>query len=246
LMVPEASARALKEYVRNGGTLVTEARLAWNDEHGWAKEIIPGFGLHEIVGCRETSIQRTASGKSSLEIVGADPSIPGLRTGDRLEGGLYEEALEPLNASAKVIAKFPNGSAAMVVSSFGKGKTLAIGTFLGMSYEARRDSKLKEFFNGMLPWAGISSRVRVTVASGQPSVETREMSSGKETLLFIFNHDTNSVEPSVHLKQLGGEYHASDLQTGERVGFVREGEEMVFKKQMAPNQVWIIRVTPNG
>ncbi|HVN78883.1 MAG TPA: beta-galactosidase [Terriglobia bacterium] len=246
LMIPEASARALKEYVRNGGTLVTEARLAWNDEHGWAKEIIPGFGLHEIVGCRETSIQRTANGKTSIEIVTVDPSIPGLRTGDRLEGGLYEEALEPLSAGAKVIAKFPNGSAAMVVSSFGKGKSLAVGTFLGMSYEAHRDSKLKEFFNGLLSWAGISPRVRVTVASGQPSVEIREMTSGKETLLFVFNHETSSVEAFVRFKQPGGGCDASDLQTGEKVSFIREGEELVFKKPMASSQVWVIRITPNG
>jgi beta-galactosidase len=246
LMIPEASAGALKEYVKNGGALVTEARLAWNDERGWAKEIIPGFGLHEIVGCRETSIQRTVNGKTSLEIVTADPSIPELRAGDRLEGGLYEESLEPLSSSAKVIAKFPNGSAAMVVSSFGKGKSLAIGTFLGMSFEARRDSKLKEFFNGLLPWAGISPRVRVSVGSGQPPIEIREMTSGKETLLFVFNHDASSVEASVRLKQLGAECRASDLQTGERVGFVQEGDELVFKKPMAPNQVWVIRVTPSG
>ena len=69
LMISEAAAKGLADYVRNGGALMTEARLAWNDERGYAKEIIPGFELHLITGCREASVQQTASGKAEMEIV---------------------------------------------------------------------------------------------------------------------------------------------------------------------------------
>jgi beta-galactosidase GanA len=246
LMIPASAAQGLKEYVRNGGALVTEARLAWNDERGWAQAIIPGFGLHEVTGCREASVQKTASGKTLLEIVATDPSIPELRVGDQLEGSLYEESLEPGTPAARVIAKFPNGAPAMVVSSFGKGKSLVVGSFLGMCYEDRRDAKLSQFFSGLLQWAGISPRARVSGGSGQQSIEIREMVSGGKTLLFVFNHGHNSSEPAIRLKQVGRRCLASDLQTGEKVSFTSEGNELIFKKPLAPSEVWVIRITPGS
>ena len=47
-MMPEASAHALAGYVREGGALVAEARLAWTNERGRASERIPGIGLRRL------------------------------------------------------------------------------------------------------------------------------------------------------------------------------------------------------
>src|SRR6185295_13945808 len=102
----------------NGGALVSEARAAWNDEHGRAKEIIPGFGLNEVCGCRETRVQQTVSGKTEITTAGG-----------KIRGALYEEVLS--TTTGKVVGTFPDGSPAIVDSSFGKGKMMAIGTFLG-------------------------------------------------------------------------------------------------------------------
>jgi beta-galactosidase len=44
VMLSKPVADALKTYVRDGGTLVSEARPAWNDERGFASERIPGAG----------------------------------------------------------------------------------------------------------------------------------------------------------------------------------------------------------
>jgi beta-galactosidase len=81
LMLNEAAGLALRQYVENGGALVAEARLAWNDERGRAREIIPGFGLHEVCGCRETAVQQTVTGKRELVLA---RDFAGLRAGERI------------------------------------------------------------------------------------------------------------------------------------------------------------------
>ena len=53
LMLQQPVADALKAYVRGGGTLISEARPAWNDERGFANPRIPGAGLDEVFGARE-------------------------------------------------------------------------------------------------------------------------------------------------------------------------------------------------
>jgi beta-galactosidase len=244
LMIPEAAALALKSYVNEGGTLVSEARLAWNDERGWAKEIIPGFGLHEVTGCRETAIQRTASGRTTLEILKADSSVPELQPGDQLEGTSYEETLEPISSSGRVIARFSSGSPAMVASTYGKGKSLTVGTFLGTLYESRREPKLARFFTGLLEWAGVSQLVKLDSGPVIPPIEVRRMIAGQDILVFIFNHDSNSREPVIRLKRPAADCQAVDLSSGEPVRLLAEGDSVVLKKALAPYEVWVVKVSP--
>ena len=62
LMLPARTAAELREYVRAGGALVLEARAGWNDERGHAADVIPGLGLAEVAGARETDVQTVAKG----------------------------------------------------------------------------------------------------------------------------------------------------------------------------------------
>ena len=71
LMLPQAVADALKAYVRGGGTLISEARPAWNNERGHANTRIPGAGLDEVFGAREKSLRSpeavTFTGEKDLD-----------------------------------------------------------------------------------------------------------------------------------------------------------------------------------
>lgn len=173
LMISETSAGVIREYVRNGGSVVAEARLAWNDEDGRAKEIIPGFGLNEVCGCRETAVQMTASGKTDVV----------LDNGDRFKGVLYQETLE-----GKPIAHFADGSPAIVTNAFGKGRMMTIGTFLGTAYESDRDATLAKFIRSLLDWAGVRTVV------GPADVEMRTLESGAGRIVMAFNHGEAPVE----------------------------------------------------
>ncbi len=83
LILPEASAPVLKNYVENGGALVAEAHLGWSNERGYASDRITGMGLWEGMGCRETAVQTAAAGRTSLRWTGLE--MPGLASGESLQ-----------------------------------------------------------------------------------------------------------------------------------------------------------------
>jgi beta-galactosidase len=244
LMIHERAANGLVEFVRNGGTLMTEARLAWNDERGRAKEMIPGFGLHDVMGCREVAIQQTVSGKADMTIVSDDESIPLLQTGEKLRGSLYEEALAPLSARARVIAKFGDGSPAIIASGYGRGKAIMVGTFFGTHYEQERDPTLAKFFNGLLDWAGVSRPLEITGTTGDQPVEVRTMEARADKLVFVFNHGATVTEPTIRLKYPATSYNFSDLATGLAISSPSERERMALQKRLDPGEVWVIRISP--
>ncbi len=243
LMLPEAAGKGLIEYVREGGTLMAEARLGWNDERGHAREIIPGFGLAEVAGCQEEAVQQTTSGKAEMEIVRTDESIPHLRPGDQIKGAIFEEVLKPTSPSTRVIAKFRSGSPAIVAANYGKGKIILVGSFLGSAYESDRETNVAKFLSGLMMWAGVSRPVEVTGAPSNPPVEVRILHSGLETLVFVFNHAEQSVEPTLQVKLPRGEYETHDLETGRFTPSTYENGALILHHAMPPEEVWVVRVT---
>jgi len=242
VMIPSRSAKGLADYVRSGGTLMTEARLAWNDERGWAKEVIPGFGLHEVTGCRESAVQQTPSGKTVMEISTRDESIPLLQPGDHLKGAIYEEELEPLSPKARVIARFASGAPAIIASSYGKGKTITVGSFLGSLYESERDPYVAKFFAGLLDWAGVSRPVEVSAAHGIESIEVRTMEADQDKLVFVFNHGSVPVEPEVRVTGPPASDSVQDLVTQEIIKATPVSGGIALKKRLLANDVCVLHI----
>jgi beta-galactosidase len=224
LMMPERAAGVLRDYVRAGGALVAEARLAWNNEKGHAAETIPGLGLAELTGCRETAVQSVQGLRT--ELVWSADEI--LKPGAKLPARLYEETLEPSSPQARVVARFAGGAPAAVMSRSGQGRTLTLGSYLAVAYESQRDAVLQQFFHGLLDWAGVDRPV-------DAPVEVRWLESGSERIVFLFNHAENQVDARVEWRWKAAS--ATDLSTGASV-------PLPLHKRMAPNQAWVVRVKP--
>ncbi|HET7712674.1 MAG TPA: beta-galactosidase trimerization domain-containing protein, partial [Thermoanaerobaculia bacterium] len=228
LMISESAARALARFVRDGGTLVAEARAAWNDERGRARETIPGHGLHEVCGCRETAVQSTPTAKTEMAVVS---EFAGLRAGEKLKGVLYEESLEAA-PHADTIARFADGTGALTVARHGKGRMITIGTFLGAAYEADRDETTARFLRGIVESSGVTRPVE----SSAP-LEIRVMRSGAETLIFAFNHAAQTVDAEISIRTGTGR-SARDLETGAAVP-ISEGR---IRRRFEPESVWVVAV----
>jgi beta-galactosidase len=197
LMLPEASAQKFADYVKQGGYLVAEARLAWNNESGRAAEIIPGLGLHQAFGCREAAVQSIPGGWTQF----IDES------GARIPGRLYEETLEPSRPDARVVARFEDGRPAAVASKYGKGRTLALGSYISTAYNAKPGPAAQRFFEGLLKTAGVEA----PVALERGQAEVRVLESRGERIVFVFNHESKPAECALHLRT--GEA-LTDLSTG--------------------------------
>jgi beta-galactosidase len=245
LMLPEASAAALRDYVRNGGTLVAEARLGWNNESGRAADRIPGLGLAEVMGCRETAIQTGADrGRTTLKWSGG--VLPGIQDGVTIPARWYEETLEPLTPQARVVARFPDGAAAAVLSTYGQGRTLTLGSYLSAAYQTQPTPAAAHFFAALLDWAGTTPPLTV---AGAPAgtIEAHTLNSGPSTLLFVFNHGKEAQRPLVSLRgAFPDPLVARDLiRDQQRVAVTRQAGAITVSRELAPQEVWVVTLGPS-
>jgi beta-galactosidase len=197
LMLPRSAADALREYVRNGGVLISEARPAWNDDRGFANQTIPGAGLDEVFGAREAELRSP----DSVAMTGAtdlDGALSGL-AGLAIPGTAFEEHLEPARSGVRVLAHFPGGAPAMTSSAFGRGRAILIGTFPAAAFEldpvkARASGVL---LAALVEAAGVHPAIAI---DGPPGlVEARVLSAGDRRVLIAINHDEAPHRVTLHL-----------------------------------------------
>jgi beta-galactosidase len=236
IMVPEASVRLLRQYVENGGALVAEARLAWSNERGYASDRIPGLGLWEVMGARETAVQTAANGRTELTWTGAD--VPGVKPGERLRARWYEETLEPVDSRARVVAQFADGTPAAVMSTHGRGKTLLLGSYVSAAYQSTPTAEVERFYAGLLTWAGVTPPVVVSGAN----LEARHLLVDKDALLFVFNHGNARADGTVFLRLPQQDVAATDLVSGLAVDVVREESGVRLRVSLEPGDVRVVRI----
>ena len=238
LMLPEASAAVLKAYVEGGGALVAEARLAWNNEKGFASERIPGLGLWEVMGARETAIETAPGGRTSIRWT--SDVLPGFAAGSVLPARWYKETLEPTSATSRVVAQYEDGAAAAVTSTFGKGKTLMLGSYVSASAQSTPTPEAERFFAALLGWANIS----VPVTSTGSPVEVRHTESERDAVLFVFNHGKGTAQSEVSLARDRGDYVVTDVVRGGTIPSRRFSSGIAVRLDLAPMSVRVLRVSP--
>lgn len=123
VMLSEKTARKLIEWVRRGGTLISEGCPAYFGDHGRAGTRQPNLGLDELFGARESYVEFTPDLLDGLELnVEGEPAA----------GGIFLQAYEPTSGTAA--GSYSDGRIAAVASSFGSGRTLLIGTMIGYGF----------------------------------------------------------------------------------------------------------------
>jgi beta-galactosidase len=235
-MLPEASAAAIRDYVQRGGTVVTEARLAWNNERGYASDRVPGLSLWEVVGAREAAIETSPNGRTAIQWSSAD--LPGLNVGDRLPARWYKETLEPLSTQSRIVGRFEDGSPAAVMSTYGAGRTLMLGSYVSAAYQSTPTPSVERFYTALLSWAGVTMPVTVT---GAP-LEVRYLESGTDTLLFLLNHSKARAVSAVSLQRNKGIYRATDLITSEEVSVTGTEGTVTVKADVPAADVRVLRI----
>ena len=237
LMIPAKSADELKAYVKGGGALVAEARLGWSNEHGYASPAIPGMGLDEVMGCHETDVQTGAHGRTTLKWTGG---LPGFPAGEAIPARWYEEALAPNGPQAKIVATFPDGGAAAVMSSYGQGKTLMLGSYVGAAYETHPSPAAAQFYAALLNWAGVEHPIEVR----GDAAEVRTLESRRDKIVFVFNHGKQAIDPWVVLAVADGGYSGRDVVTGKAVELREENGRIAMRERIEPQGVWVVDLSP--
>ena len=248
IMFTEKAAAGLREFVKNGGYVLAEARMAWNDDRGYASEIIPGLGLHEVFGVREDEVRM----RETVNLTVADskhPAVEGLRAGDTLKGSLYAQSVVPLQGrNTEVLAVTEQGQPAIVSTGYGKGQAMLAGSYLGMANFPDVDPNNNLFFNNLLQWAKIE-RPFTSSLDGRTSaqVEVRLLENSKGYLLFVINHSDNSEETAINLKvKQNGNFSVRDVILDQTSLVNASGLQLSLNTTLDKKQVRIWEINPAG
>jgi beta-galactosidase len=243
VMLPQIVAEALKGYVREGGTLISEARPGWNDDRGYANPRIPGFGLDEVFGAREKVLRSpesiTFTGERFLE----GPLAP--LAGRTFNGLAFAEHLEITNPAARVLARFPaegsaTGDPAIVESRYGKGRAILIGSFPAAAFEEAPDATRAtgELLQLLVASTGVTPEVRIEGAPGL--VEARFLESSDALLLIAINHAETPQSVEMTFTPDTPEAIWQNMETGAAVHFVQGARGPVYRHAFAARDVMVL------
>ena len=171
-MLKKATADKLREYVAKGGKLISEGCPGYFGDGGTVGTVQPNLRLDELFGARETYVQFTPDLLDKLTLTVREKQI----------GGQYFLQEYKL-AGGQAVGQYANGHIAAVEHHSGKGKTLLIGTFPGGSYYRNHAPATREFFAGLLAWAGVGQQVR----SSDPDVKARLHKGVGGTYVWVVN-----------------------------------------------------------
>jgi len=188
-MLSKETADSLREWVSQGGTLVSEGCPAYFGDRGHVGTVQPNYGLDEVFGARESYVEFTPDLLGDLRVN---------MSGTQVWGGIFMQAYEPTTGTA--VGWYDDGRVAVVDNHYGKGKTRLIGTMAGAGYAAHGTvgghgtDGLAPFFTQLLAFAGKNQHV----SCSDPSVQARLHSGPGGTYLWVAN--PTSEERPVHLR----------------------------------------------
>lgn len=262
LMLTQKAADGIRSFVEKGGYAFSEARLGWNDERGFTSPVIPGLGLSEVFGVRESKIFTLEKVTMQLA-VNSHPATSHLQKGDIIVGSLFAESVEPLtnNKSASIIGTLPDGTASIVASRFGKGHTLYVGSYLALANSrgalwdqatqrlAVQDSanqNTNAFLLGLVNWAKIEPPLTSTQArKSENTLLVRLHNTSDGYLLFILNHGKTTEKSTVKVNVGGnGNYVLEEIYRGRKLKVSAKDLAVEFSTgevAQMEGEIWTIR-----
>ncbi len=191
----------IREWVEAGGTLIAESHWgAVNPRDGRWQTAIPGFGFHEVFGCRQDLVRARRDWNNERAELLIRRELPGLSAGQTVRGMICEETLIPAKG-AEVLAEFAaGGEAAVVRNGFGKGQAVYIGTFLGHDIWKNRGENEMQLLRGLVELAPLAAQARARGGRVRADLLTDEQGGW----LLVSNLDKkHPAEPHVWLPRPG-------------------------------------------
>jgi len=237
VMLSKSVAEGVSRFVRNGGTVVAEARLAWNDERGFSSDEVPGMGLAEVFGAREKAIRPVEKPEVIFE---PNAGLPGCAPGTRAVASAFEEELEPL-PGGRVLARFADGAPAVVENHYGKGEAILVGSFLAMAYQRQHEEATKQLLLGLARAAGVAPEISVS-GDNTSQVEVRRLEANDGQFLFAFNHSDQAAEAKISVRLPWDVREARSLNNEQKVTFRQSADGLSIEAPLPARGIWVVRL----
>lgn len=176
-VVDQEFADKLKNFVKNGGTLIAEARTGVKDaNNGVYTEPLPG-PLRDLFGMTVGDYDIVENKFERKIFVGNDSPI---MAGKSVKVKGWVEWLEPEKAEVLGVhgEGWMEGKPAITLNKFGRGQAIYIGTFMGEA--------MAQLIHDVIPHTSLT---KVATVRGDGTTEVVKRSSNDSHLLFVINHD---------------------------------------------------------
>jgi beta-galactosidase len=191
IMMAQATADKLRDWVAAGGTLVAEGCPAYWGDGAHVGPTQPNLGLDELFGVKESYVEFVPDLLGDLEF-----NFSGIP----VRGGIFLQAYEPTTGTA--VGWYDDGRVAAVENPYGKGKTRLLGTMAGAGYATHPDDRSPLFFADVLAWAGAEQAVR----RSDPRIIARLHDGEGGTYLWVANPARQTIPVRVELSESWGPF----------------------------------------
>ena len=187
-----AQAEKLKNWVRQGGVLISESCPAYFGDNLHVGPVQPNLGLDEVFGVRQKRVEFMPDILTNIKFDLFGVSATG------------EGYLQTYECRSGTACAFYEGDAIAVTNNFGKGKTLLIGAFLSGRYARKGDKETAECFSKIFAYT--SQKPVLTLSDNL--VRGRISHGDKEDYLWLLNPTDTDRLVNV---SLSGDYRSGDV-----------------------------------
>ncbi len=187
----------LKKYVQEGGTIVADTGTSSADENDFGYAINPGAGLTELFGV----IRLDHTGvDGSYKVTVTDNSVfEGVKKGESFRGIFFKEQWKLLNGAVP-IAEYEDGTPAMVINKYGKGKAILSGVPLGASYLEDSNNNVNKIIAGAALNSGAAGDVSI-FPDDMNEVNLYLHRSGNTSYIYLINSSENNFTGKLSFKK---------------------------------------------
>lgn len=187
IMVDDRLAKVIRDYVAGGGIVISDAMLGFFTNDGWGAEVCPPHGLDAVFGL-DVSSDYMLIENCDLQFEAAVQE----------KAGCFIREKMYLQAGASVDAQYEDGRPAIVTHTYGKGRTVYIGTMFFVNAVREGLEGTDAIFKYMLKLAGYVPDKQITNVDVSTLVEVRRLVNEAEEFIFVFNHDAKiTVVPEI-------------------------------------------------
>jgi beta-galactosidase GanA len=236
VMISKNVTEGVTRFIGNGGTVVAEGRLAWNDARGFSSDEVPGMGLARVFGAREKVIRPVEKPEIVLD---SNPAQPDWTPGTQVLAEAFEEDLEAL-PGARVLAHFADGAPAIVENAYGKGEAILVGSFLPMSYQREHQEPAKQVLLSFAREAGVTREITIS-GDNASQLEVRRLVGEGFQFLFAFNHADHPADAKITVDVPWTVSDAHSLNDEHEVAFSQSNGHLALTRRFPGNGIWVVR-----
>ncbi len=191
-------------------------------------------GINEAGGFVGAQALDVAGGIGRVEMR-LDRALPCAESGTKAFGAMVKETY--FVEGADVLASYADGRAAITEASFGDGKAILIGSYLGLAYTRQRDPSTGRVIAGLVEHAA-DVKKPVVAGRGQVRVDTLSTAEG-DRMIILQNLEAEPSEVSITLE--GSFDRMADLFGSEDLVPSRGDGSTSFTVSLAPREVRVYR-----